>query len=189
MKMQIRKWIAITFPVSLILCAGAAATTFAWMSVAKMTHAASVIVRARCVANTTRWDAGEIWTFTSFEIEDVWKGAAPPRIQVRLLGGRSGNLTSQVSGIPRFQAGEEVILFLEMTPRGDYSVVSWMQGTFRILRDRRAREERVTQDTAAFPTFDPVTHRFEAGGARNMPLSFFRTQVEAALRDEAGRKP
>ncbi len=198
MKMRIRKLaaitfickrIAMTFIVSLILCAEAAATTFARMSVAKMSHAASVIVRARCVANMTAWDAGEIWTFTSFETEDVWKGAAPPRIQVRLLGGRSGNLTSQVSGIPRFQAGEEVILFLEMSPRGDYSVVSWMQGTFRILRDRRARKEIVTQDTASFPIFDPATHHFEVDGTRNVPLSLFRAQVEAALHDDARRKP
>src|SRR5271169_847945 len=40
----------------------ASATTLERMSVAKMTQAAELVVRAQCVANSTAWDGGEIWT-------------------------------------------------------------------------------------------------------------------------------
>ena len=164
------------------------ATTLARMSVAQMSRAAQVIVRAQCQGNTTGWDAGDIWTFTTFDVEEVWRGEAPAQISVRLLGGRAGNLTSSVAGIPRFQPGEEVVLFLERTERGDFSIVSWEQGTFRIRRDTRTGEESVTQDTAALATFDPATRRFEAGGITRMPVDSLHAQVDAALSSENGRK-
>ncbi len=176
--------------VALLLAAGGAATatTLVRMSVAKMSRAAQAIVRARCLENSTGWDAGEIWTFTTFEVQEVWQGSAPPRITVRLLGGRAGNLTSSVSGVPRFRGGEEVVLFLERTPRGDYSVVSWEQGTFRIRRAAATGVETVTQDSASFATFDPATHQFDAAGIRNLPVEIFRGQVDAAISAEARRK-
>jgi hypothetical protein len=163
------------------------ATTLKRMSVADMSRAAFVVVRARCVANSTRWDAGEIWTFTTFDIEETWKGSAPAQIAVRLLGGRAGNLTSTVSGVPRFLPGEELILFLERTPAQDFSIVSWMQGTFRIAHNLATSEEIVTQDTATFPVFDPASHNFETAGIRKMPLSAFRSLIIASAQDQAAQ--
>ena len=174
---------------ALVACAAARATTLMRMSVEKLARTAEVVARARCVANVTGWDAGEIWTVTTFQIEETWKGAPGALITVRLLGGRAGNLTSTVDGVPRFQAGEDVVLFLERTARGDFSVVSWMQGTFRIRLERKTSEESVAQDTAAFPTYDPETRRFEASGIRGTRLDVLREQVAAALSAGGGRKP
>jgi len=171
---------------SLLMCASVAPTTLAHMSVAKLTHVSHLILRARCVENSTAWDAGEIWTFTTYEPTEVWKGSAQSRVRVRLLGGRVGNLTSNVSGVPRFRVGEDVVLFLAPTARGDFSVVSWVQGTFRIHHDQRTGEDTVTQDSASFDTFDPTTRHFTASGIRDLPLQEFRSQVAAALLQESG---
>lgn len=172
--------------------APASATTLERMSLARMAQTAQAIVRARCTGNFTAWDAGEIWTFTAFAVEDAWKGEAAlgsePQLTVRLLGGSVGNLTSTVSGVPRFRAGEEVVLFLEPTVRGDFSVVSWVQGTFRIRREARSGGEIVTQDTAAFDTYDPATRQFEAAGIRNLPVAALRERVQAALAVAPGGK-
>lgn len=165
----------------------ARATTLMRMSLAQISRTARVIVRARCLGNSVGWDAGEIWTFTSVDVEEVWRGPAPARVVVRLLGGRLGNITSSVSGVPRFRTGEEVVLFLEPTPRGDFSVVSWQQGTFRIRPGARTGEESVVQDTASFATFDPATHRFQATGVQGLSLEGFRARVNAALREEPGK--
>lgn len=167
--------------------ATASATTLLHMSLSKMSQTAAVIVRARCAGNSTGWDAGEIWTFTSFDTEEAWSGSAPARFTVRLLGGRVGNLTSSVSGVPRFSSGEDVILFLETTPRGDFSVVGWEEGTFRIRLDPRTGEASVTQDTASLATFDAATRQFQVEGIRRMPLSVFRARVAASLQAGAGR--
>jgi hypothetical protein len=162
------------------------ATTLKRMSVADLSRAADTVIRARCVTNSTRWDAGEIWTFTTFDIEETWKGSAPAQITVRLLGGRTEDFTSTVSGVPRFYSGEELILFLERTPAQDFSIVSWMQGTFRIAHSATG-EEIVTQDTAAFPVFDPASHNFEAAGIRKMPVSAFRSLVTASVQPQAAQ--
>lgn len=170
----------------LLLCNAAAPTTLAHMSIAKLTQSSRLIIRARCVENFAAWDTAEIWTFSTFEPSEIWKGSYRQRVSVRLLGGRVGNLTSNVSGVPRFHAGEEVVLFLASTARGDFSVVSWVQGTFRIHRDPRSGTETVTQDSGSFDTFDPSTKQFTPSGIRDLPLDKFRAQVAAASRQEPG---
>src|SRR4029077_20864135 len=139
-------------------------------SIEKMARTAPLVVRARCIGNSTAWDVGEIWTFTNFNVEETWRGSSPPEIAVRLLGGKIGNLTSTVSGVPRFHPGEEVVLFLEPTARGDFSITSWAQGTLRLRRATRTGEESVTQDSASIATFDPPPRRFEARGIQNLSL-------------------
>jgi hypothetical protein len=166
------------------------ATTLMRMSLAQMARTATVIVRARCVSNAALWDEGEVWTRTTFDVEESWSGApGSPRIAVRLLGGSLGSITSRVSGIPRFQPGEDTVLFLEPSRNGDLSIVSWQQGTFRIRQNAAIGEEIVVQDTASVSTYDPVTRRFEAAGIRAMALADFRSQVVAVLGASASRKP
>ena len=167
------------------------ATRLERMSVAKMTQNAQLVVRAQCLANSVAWDGGEIWTVTSSEVEDSRKGAptgAAQQVTVRLLGGSVGNLTPAVSGVSRFRPGEEVILFLQPTTRGDFSIVSWVQGTFRIHRDTRSGAEIVMQDTAAFDTYDPTTRQFDAEGIRNLSVAALRLRVQSALAAGSGGK-
>lgn len=183
--------LGLLFVVASILLASltAHATTLARMSLAKISQTAKVIVRARCLANETAWDAGEIWTFTSFEVQETWSGSAPSRIVVRLLGGKLGNLTSSVPGIPRFRPDEEVVLFLEPAGRGDFSIVRWEQGTFRIGRNTLTGEEYASQDTASIEVFDPATRSLATTGIRRMLLKLFHERVNAALSSVAGRHP
>jgi len=185
MKVSLKLRVCLLSAQLLICCRAVRATTLERMPLARMVQAAQVIVRARCVSNSTAWDAGEIWTHTTFKVEEAWKSPSgsqlPGTIAVRLLGGTVGALTSHVSGVPRFRPGEDVLIFLEPTSRGDFSVAGWAQGTFRIRRDPRSGERTVTQDTAAFATFNPRSRRFEATGIRNLPLETLREQVESAI--------
>ena len=114
-------------------------------------------------------------------MSETWKGSPHAELTVRLLGGTVGPLTSSISGVPRFRLGEEVILFLETTKHGGLTVVSWDQGTFRIMRDQRTGRRIVTQDTAAFGTFDPQTHLFRSTGIHDLPLEDLRSRVDAAI--------
>lgn len=175
--------------VSLVCAAGSTrATTLMPMSVAQMAQAAQEIVRAHCMANATHWDHGELWTFTTFDVQENWRGTAAGRITVRLLGGRTAQVTSTVSGVPHFQPGEEVVLFLEPASLGSYSIVSWQQGTFRIRRDDATGEERVTQDTAWLETYDPAARRFVAFGIRNLAIEELRDRVQAAIAAGEGKR-
>jgi hypothetical protein len=193
MNMRLRNITIVLLLAAVQVCAEmiTSATTLERMSIAKMTQAAQLVVRAQCIGNSAAWDGGEIWTFTSFAVEDSWKGApsgAAQQLTVRLLGGSVGNLSSTVSGVPRFRPGEEVILFLQSTTRGDYSIESWVQGTFRIHRDARSGAEIVVQDTAAFDTYDSATRQFDAEGIRNLPVGALRLRVQSALAAQSGEK-
>jgi len=173
---------ALTLSLAVLAVANSAldATTFARMPLEKLAASARVIVRARCVGNVVEMHGGEIWTVTSFEVREVWKGGTTAVIRTRLLGGRTRDLTSHVAGVPRFRPGEEDILFLALLRDGEYSVVGWAQGTFRVHRDSATRNLVVSQDTAAY---SDTSVRFASSGSRvsNMPLEDFRRQIERAL--------
>ena len=157
------------------------ATTLARMNLDELVGAAEVVARVRCLENESRWENGEIWTFTSFEVVETLKGVAPRLVTVRLLGGRVGHVISAVEGVPRFQPGEEAVLFLERLREGDFSVTSWVQGTFRIRFDAQTGQESVTQDSSGFGVFDPATRRFRPSGVRKMRLEVLKQRVAEAL--------
>ncbi len=167
--------------VFLLSASAGRATTLLRMSLEELAAAADAVARVRCLGSESRWEAGQIWTFTQFEVVETLNGVTPREITVRLPGGRVGHLTATVDGVPRFGANEEVILFLEGTPAGDFSVISWLQGTFRLRRDARTGEERVTQDSSGLAVFDPVERRFRAGGIRNLPLEAFKQRLASAF--------
>jgi hypothetical protein len=157
------------------------ATTFARMSPEEIAAAAALVVRARCVGSIVVTERGEIWTVTSFETREIWKGNPPKVLRVRLLGGRTRLLTSHVAGVPRFLAGEDIILFLVPEDSGDFSIVSWAQGTFRVRRDAATGALAVTQDTTGYGS--RILDGASSGGAavRYVPLEEFHCRIRAAL--------
>jgi hypothetical protein len=171
-----------------VLAAAAGATTLARMSLRQLAKAAHVVVRARCLASESRWQGGEIWTFSRFETIEAFKGAPPAGFTVRLIGGQAGGIESVVAGVPRFFPGEEVILFLNPVAGGDYSVTAWVEGTFRVRRGAGG-ERFVTQESAAEEVYDRATHSFRIEGIRRMPLAAFRRKLEKITSKPAGPAP
>lgn len=206
--------LALAMGVSPLLVDVARATTFARMSPEDMARAAVVIVRARCVGSVVETRGGEIWTVTSFEIRETWKGEAARVVRVRLLGGRTTEITSRVDGVPRFRAGEDVVLFLAPIENGEFSVLSWAQGTFRVSRETATGASVVNQDTAstamaALKMATPATalsnmrpskmgmgvgagataSASHVAAIRNMPLEEFRRRIQEALSADAHNVP
>jgi hypothetical protein len=172
------KWILVP-ALALVAALVAPATTLVQMDLEQLTRAADVVARVRVLSSESRWEGGEIWTFTRVEVGETLKGGAPREIVIRLIGGEVGGLASIVEGVPRFRAGEEAYLFLEPTRPGEMTVTSWVQGTFRVVRDAEGREA-VTQDTGGMLMYDGANGRFRPGGVRQMPLEEFRQRVRAA---------
>jgi hypothetical protein len=157
------------------------ATTLARMSFDALAQQSSAVARLRCLGSEYRWDRGELWTDTRFQLVEASKGSLPAVLTVRTIGGISGSLHSHVDGVPIFRAGEEVYLFLWERAGEPYRVFGWAQGTFRILRNEQSGTETVTQDSAAAPLFDPRTRAFRHGGIRNLPLPIFQLKLRRAL--------
>jgi len=102
---------------------------------------------------------------------------------IRMLGGSIGSLHSRIEGVPAFRAGEEAYVFLWAREGEPFRVLGWSQGTFRIMKDSRGIE-RVTQDSAAVPLFDPRTRRFQHGGIRSLPVAIFQLKLRKALEEK-----
>lgn len=168
-----------------ILAAPAGATTLARMSLRSLTQASKAIVRARCLGSSSEWEAGEIWTVTRFQALETFKGAPPAQFTVRLIGGEVNGIESIVSEVPRFQPGEEVVLFLQPSHAGSYSVTAWSEGTFRVRRGRAGRAF-VTQESAGEAVYDQATRQFRTEGIRKMPLEQFRQRLRALLSSTSG---
>jgi len=157
------------------------ATTLARLSLDQLAAAADATARLRCTGAQSRWENGQIWTVTSFDVMETMKGALPARITVRLPGGRVGHLTTTVDGTPKFNTADEAVVFLERSRAGEFSVAAWVEGTFRIRRDPRTGLETVTQDSSNFAVFDAATRTFHTEGIRRMPMEQFRERVAAAV--------
>jgi hypothetical protein len=182
---QRRRFLWILFLAGLALLAVAAsATTLSRLRFEELVNQATAVARLRCIGAESRWESGEIWTETRFETVEVNKGLLPGVVSVRMLGGSIGSLHSRVNGVPAFRPGEEAYVLLWGREGEPFRVLGWSQGTFRISRDPRTGVERVTQDSAAAPVFDPQTRKFRHGGIRNLPVTIFQLKLRRALEEK-----
>jgi hypothetical protein len=156
-------------------------TTLTRLRFEDLAQHSTAVARLRCLGSEFRWERGELWTETHFEVLEHNKGLLPGLVTVRTIGGASGHLHSHVDGVPVFRSGEEVYLFLWERPGEPYRVLGWTQGTFRIARNADTGTETVTQDSAMAPIFDPRTRSFRRGGIRNLPVGIFQLKLRRAL--------
>jgi hypothetical protein len=163
------------------LAVALSATTLSRLRFTELAQESTAVARLRCLSAISRWDKGEIWTETRFEVLETEKGLLPGLISVRMPGGYVDHLHSRVEAVPVFRPGEEVYLFLWGAAGAPYTVLGWSQGTFRIAKNAQTGVETVTQDSAAMPVFDPQTQQFRREGIRNWPVELFRERLRGAL--------
>jgi hypothetical protein len=157
------------------------ATTLARLSLDQLAAGSDAVARLRFVRAESRWENGSIWTVTTFDVMETLKGQLPGQIEVRLPGGRVGHLTSTVAGTPKFNPGNEAVVFLQRSPAGGFTVAGWVEGSFRISRDPRTGIETVTQDSSAFAVFDTAGRAFHTEGIRRMPIEEFSARIAASV--------
>ena len=163
----------------------ARATTLVRMNLRELVQQSTYIARVRCVKTTSVADSNMVWTVTTFEVTELWKGSPPPRFTVRLPGGDAAGLRVSVAGAPRFLVGEDVVLFLIDDRERQLNILSWAQGTFRIRKDPRSAVELAIQDTAGLQVLDRRSGTRTEGERRQLSLSALRATVARALEGTA----
>lgn len=161
-------------------------TTLVRLSLDQLAAGSDAVARVNFASSESRWENGTIWTITTVKVVETWKGDLPQEISVRLPGGRVGHLTSTVEGTPKFNRGDDAVVFLKRSRAGGFTVAGWVQGTFRISHDARSGSQTVTQDSASFAVFDAATRTFRAEGIRRMPIDEFRARIAAAIARSQG---
>jgi hypothetical protein len=107
----------------------------------ELSRGSEVIFVGRCEAVSSDWndDRSLILTTNRFRVLRAIKGSPGSTFTVTELGGRVGDTTLQVSDIPRFSVGEEVLLCVRRTPLGRWETFGAVQGKFEVVRDARGR--------------------------------------------------
>ncbi len=86
----------------------------------------------------------KIFTYSVIEIRETFKGKTPPVVTVRTYGGRVGDISMKVPGMPEFKKNEEVFLFLKKNDEY-WHVTGMIQGKFSILKDEKNEEYMVNE--------------------------------------------
>jgi hypothetical protein len=103
------------------------------LNIAQMTERADRIFVGRCVGVQTVSDPelGQLVSHVTFNVERGAKGDLRGNVTIRVLEAQA------IDGLPQFQSGEEVVLFLyPASRRGLTSPVGFGQGKFTVVRDK-----------------------------------------------------
>lgn len=103
----------------------------------KVENAASIVI-GKCVSKESRWDDAKRWilTYHKFEVEKSLKGMQGREVTIVTPGGVVGNIQQDTVGIPKFEVGDEHVLFVRNTAAGP-TVLYFEQGAYELLRDQR----------------------------------------------------
>jgi hypothetical protein len=115
-------------------------------SLKEMTETSHAIFTGTCVKKVSAWNEKRTKIFTQVSIRtgDLIKGNPGTEVLVTVPGGRVGNATYEVSDMPVFTEGEEVLLFLWKHPSGMNLVTGALQGKLTVVQDR-ATGKKVVQ--------------------------------------------
>ena len=115
----------------------ASATTMVASSLEQLVANSESVVHANTVATRTEWDAyRRIRTIATVRVLEAWQGpaAVAAELEVVSFGGVKDGIAMKVPGAPRFDGGEEVVLFLGRASDGSLVVVDLAQGKFEVVR-------------------------------------------------------
>jgi hypothetical protein len=109
------------------------ATSVKHLTFDELVAKANTIVEGDVVSsNSHRSSDGKlILTDYLVSVKESIKGNAPQTVTVTTIGGKVGNTVLRVSGMPVFQNGEKIVLFLEQS-KAYTTVVGLNQGKFTI---------------------------------------------------------
>jgi len=81
-----------------------------------------------------------IVTLVSFRVQAVHKGRADSVVTLQFLGGTVGDVTLDVSDMPKFKPGERVVLFVEKNGASASPLIGFYHGKFSLQKDASGRD-------------------------------------------------
>jgi hypothetical protein len=108
-------------------------------SVKELAQASTAILVGKCDKVESFWDENRTRIFTQVKIraEESLKGNPGSEVVITVPGGRVGNTLYEVSDMPVFAPGEEVLVFLWRHPTGKNLVTGALQGKLSIVEDKK----------------------------------------------------
>jgi hypothetical protein len=154
-----------------------AATTVEKMELPQLVYVADNIVQGRVESVEARYEDQMIYTYASIIVDDPLKGDRRRTVLVRHMGGRIGARFVRISGMPQFQAGDQLIVFLRNRQDGTFDVVGLNQGKYEIV------DNHAVANVSGVTILDPKTGRLsDAGFVERAPLEAFKEKIRELMR-------
>ena len=136
------------------------------VDVGQLSQLANSIVGGRVVniAAEKNPDNGYIYSKVTLQVSQAIPSYLAGReYQFRMVGGELNGKRSHIAGMPRFQVGQDVVLFLNNRPADVFGpTVGLWQGVFFVERDAATGKQTVT-DHQHRPILDVKDYRFVVG--------------------------
>ena len=186
-KIQIRRFVGLCiFAALLVLSCSAFATVMVRLDLNDLVRSSTWIVEGVVeeVNKSAPTQQGGVETRVRVKVVSRWKG--PESIEsltLRLPGGEKEGTVIRVAGMPMFQRGEEVLLFLEPVD-GGWIPTGLGQGVFRL---GRVENEKTLSQVAGEGMYLEKGNRgvwkqtLSPSPTLNVPFSQFRAEVEEIM--------
>lgn len=150
LKKSIRRFARSVVAVGAVLAAvRSGATTFVMLDQDQLAEMSAAVVRGTVSQIVAGQDAasGRIYTDIVISVEDVLRGDyAEGDWTIRERGGRVDGEEEWIFGAPRFQLGENVILFLDDRGDGSWRTTAMALGKFRVLGETLDGDLEIRRD-------------------------------------------
>ena len=160
----------------------AAGATFVVRTDRDLIRRSEAIVVGTPLTSYTTESGNAIETVTVLSVEEVIKGAVLDRtINIVEPGGVYGNRATGIPGVPRFETGSRVLLFLMKTGPSRWAVFDLVVGKFEFAEDQIG-EKVLIRDEADIVGWDPdLTPHRELRRSADRFLRFVRTEARNGL--------
>ena len=154
-----------------VIATAAHATTVERLGLEDLVKKARTIVVGKVTGSRTYWSANGklILTDYTINVDESLKGQASRSMAVTTIGGKVGDIELHVSGMPKFQQGENAVVFVEQSGAFQ-TVVGLGQGKFSVTNGEVSN--RI--GGLSYPDGRP-------GNPLKMPVETFKAQIRSFL--------
>jgi hypothetical protein len=176
----------LTLIVGLILSVGAArSTTVTPPTFDQLVEQAEVIFQGNVTKVQSQW-VGEgadrhIMSLVTFDVKDAVKGKPGRTYTISMVGGTVDGETMEVADAPKFNVGDEDILFVENNGTQFIPLVGIMHGRFHVRRDDSGRELVTTNEEE--PLDNVARLGRETAAAQSPQAALTSASFKAAIRN------
>ncbi|HUX58091.1 MAG TPA: hypothetical protein VMV77_14025 [Bacteroidales bacterium] len=145
---SIKRIFIVTFlPVLCLLCLSIddSAAQVKKMSAKDLTEVSTAVLYGKCSKLKSEWNENKsiIYTYVTIVPEEYIKGNLGSEAVIAVPGGRVGDIIYEVSEMPVFMEGEEVVAFIWTNPAGKNLVTGGYQGKMKIEKDKDSGKRMV----------------------------------------------
>jgi hypothetical protein len=115
------------------------------MSAEELTNESTAVFYGKCIGKRSEWNENRsiIYTYVTIAPEEYIKGNLGSQAVIAVPGGRVDDIIYEVSEMPVFTEGEEVVAFIWTNPSGKNLVTGGFQGKLKVETDKNSGKRMV----------------------------------------------